>query len=75
MPSNYALRGTILEANTINYERFNNMNKDFDSDEWIVKIAISFPLKSGKLYTLEDYKVTKTGQRLQLVKYFLKFGE
>lgn len=69
------LRGIILEANTFNYESFNDMNKGFDPDEWLVKIAISFPLKSEKLCTLEDYNVTKIEQGHHLVKYFLKFGE
>lgn len=69
------LRGLILEANTFNYESFNNTNKVLDPAEWIVKIAISFPLKSEKLYTAEDYNGTKIEQGLHLVKYFLKFEE
>ena len=69
------LRGRILEANTIDYESFNNIEKDFDQHEWVVKIAISFPIKSEKLYSLEDYKAIKTEQALHLVKYFLKFGD
>ena len=30
------LRGKIVEANVINYEKFNTMDEDFDPDEWIV---------------------------------------
>jgi glycine cleavage system H protein len=69
------LRGKILEANKIDYDKFNSTDKDFDPDEWIVKIAISFPLVSEKLYTLEDYKSNNTERALHLIKYFLKFGE
>lgn len=69
------LRGQVLEANIIDYEKFNTTEKDFDPNEWIVKIAVSLPLKSEKLYTLEEYKSKNTERALHLVKYFLKFGD
>lgn len=69
------LRGKVLEANVIDYEKFNTTERDFDPDEWIAKIAISLPLKSEKLYTLEEYKSKNTERALHLVKYFLKFGD
>ena len=68
-------RGKVLEANAIDYPGFNSTDEDFDPDEWIVKIGINHPLKSEKLYTLDDYKSNNTEQSLHLVKYFLKFGE
>ena len=68
-------RGKVLEANAIDYPGFNLTDEDFDPDEWIVKIGINHPLKSEKLYTLDDYKSNNTEQSLHLVKYFLKFGE
>ena len=68
------LRGKVLEANTINYEKFNTADGDFSPDEWIVKIAISIPLISKKLYTMEDYVSTNNLRALYLVKYFLEFG-
>ena len=67
-------RGNILEANTFNYEKFNASDRDFNPDEWIVKIAISLPLISKQLYTLEDYISTNNLRALYLVKYFLEFG-
>ena len=67
------LRGKILEANTFNYEKFNVSDRDFNPDEWIVKIAISLPLISKQLYTLEDYISTNNLRALYLVKYFLEF--
>jgi glycine cleavage system H protein len=69
------LRGKIVEANVINYEKFNTMDEDFDPDEWIVKITISHPLISKKLYTLKDYMSNNNGRELHLVKYFLKFNQ
>jgi glycine cleavage system H protein len=66
------IRGKILEANTINYEKFNATDQDFDPEEWIVKIAISLPLISKKLYTLEDYISTNNWRAHYLVKYFLE---
>ena len=68
------LRGRVLEANTINYEKFNTADGDFSPDEWIVKIAISIPLISKKLYTMEDYISSNNLRALYLVKYFLEFG-
>jgi len=69
------VRGKVLEANVMDYEKFNTTEKDFDPSEWIVKIAVSMPLKSEKLYTLEEYKSKNTERALHLVKYFLKFGD
>jgi glycine cleavage system H protein len=69
------VRGKVIEANAIDYISFNNLEKDLDPSEWIVKIQISLPLKSEKLYTLEQYKASQTEGALHLVKYFLKFGE
>jgi glycine cleavage system H protein len=68
------VRGKVIEANTIDYTSFNSCDKDFDPEEWIVKIQISLPLKSEKLYTIEQYKENQTEGALHLVKYFLKFG-
>lgn len=68
------LRGKILEANVINYDQFNTLDKDLDENEWIVKIAISFPLKSENLYSLEEYKSNNTEQALHLVKYLTRFA-
>lgn len=69
------VRGKVIEANTIDYPSFNSWVKDFNPEEWIVKIQISLPLKAEKLYTLEQYKENQTEGALHLVKYFLKFGE
>jgi glycine cleavage system H protein len=67
-------RGKVLEANVIDVAKFTT-EKDFDPNEWIIKIAISLPLKSEKLYTLEEYKSKNTERALHLVKYFIKFGD
>jgi|GEM_PF-1484246 len=69
------LRGKVLEANVIDYQKFNTAEKDFDPNEWIVKISISLPLETEKLYSLEEYKSKNTERALHLVKYFLKFGD
>jgi glycine cleavage system H protein len=69
------VRGKVLEANTIDYSSFNRWEKDFDPEEWIVKIQISLPLKTKMLYTLEQYKTNQTQGAVHLVKYFLKSGE
>jgi glycine cleavage system H protein len=69
------VRGTVVAANTIDYTLFNNSDKDFDPQEWIVKIKISLPLKSERLFTLDQYKANQTQGALHMVKYFLKFGE
>jgi glycine cleavage system H protein len=69
------LRGTVVDANALDYESFNTCEKDFDPEEWIVRIEISLPLKSEKLYTLDQYKAIQTEGALHMVKYFLKFGE
>lgn len=69
------VRGKVIGANTIDYTLFNNWEKDLEPAEWIVKIQIYLPLKSEKLYTLEQYKANQTEGALHLVKYFLKFGE
>ncbi len=69
------LRGKVVEAEIIDYEKFNTTETDFDPNEWIVKIAVSTPLKSEKLYTLEEYKSKHTERAFHLVKYFLKFGD
>ena len=68
------IRGKVLEANTINYEKFNTADGDFNSDEWIIKIAIFLPLISKKLFTMEDYISRNNLRALYLVKYFLEFG-
>jgi glycine cleavage system H protein len=66
------LKGKVLEANIIDYDKFNATEADFDPNEWIVKIAVSLPLKLEKLYTQEVYKSKNTERALHLVKYFLK---
>jgi glycine cleavage system H protein len=68
------IRGKVLEANFTDYEKFNTIEGDFDPNEWIVKIAISLPLKSEKLYTLEEYKSENTLRAAHLIKYFVKVG-
>ena len=75
MQANNATEDKIVEANVINYEKFNNMDEDFDPDEWIVRITISQPLISKKLYTLKDYISNNNGCELHLVKYFSKFNQ
>lgn len=69
------IRGKVMEINTFDYEHLNNWDKDFDPDEWIVKIGIALPLRTEKLYTLEEYKKNQAEGALHLVKYFLRFGE
>jgi glycine cleavage system H protein len=69
------VRGKVIEANKIDYTSFNRWDKDFDPEEWIVRIQIALPLKTEKLYTLQQYKKNQTDGALHLVKYFLKFGE
>jgi glycine cleavage system H protein len=69
------VRGTVMVANSFDYELFNTCVKDLDPEEWIVKIKIAFPLKSEKLFTLDQYKANQTEGALHMVKYFLKFGE
>ena len=68
------VRGKVLEANMINYEKFNSTDGDFNPDEWLVKIAFSDPVRSKKLYTVEDYISTDNLRAFYLVKYFLEFG-
>lgn len=67
------VRRKVIEANTIDYTSFKSWEKYFDPEEWIVKIQISLPLKTEKLYTLEQYEENQTEGALRLVKYFLKF--
>jgi len=69
------IRGKVLQANGIDYVKFNMTERDFDPSEWIVKIGISLPFKSEKLYSLEEYKKKSTEHALHLIKYFLNFGE
>lgn len=69
------IRGKIVAANEINYTSFNKLDKDFDPEEWIVKIEIALPFRAEKLYTPEQYKKSQAEGALHLVKYFLRFGE
>ena len=69
------IRGKILEASTIDYVKFNNLERDFDPDEWIVKIDVVLPFRTEKLYSIEEYKKHQTEGALHLVKYFLRFGD
>ena len=69
------IRGKIIEANEINYTTFNRLDKDFDPEEWIVKVEIAHPFQAEKLYTLDQYRQNQTAGALHLVKYFLRFGE
>lgn len=69
------IRGKVIEASTIDYFGFNNLEKEFDPEEWIVKIEVALPLRTEKLYSLEEYKKHQTENALHLVKYFLRFGD
>lgn len=69
------VRGKVLEANSIDYVKFNDHDKDFDPEEWIIKIDVVLPLRAEKLYSLEEYKKHQTEGALHLVKYFLRFGD
>lgn len=66
------IRGTVLGANRIDYGKFNKYANDFDSEEWIVKIDVVLPLRSEKLYSLDEYKKHQTKGALHLIKYFLR---
>jgi glycine cleavage system H protein len=67
--------GKVIALNNIDYASFNDLTKDFDPQEWIVKLQISLPLKTGKLFTFEQYREHQTQGALHLVKYFLKSRE
>ena len=67
--------GKVIALNSIDYTSFNNLKKEFDPEEWIVKLQISLPLKTGKLFTFEQYREHQSQGALHLVKYFLKFRD
>ncbi len=69
------IRGKVLEANTIDYSEFNKLERDVDPEEWIVKIRLALPLRTEKIFTLEQYKKSQAEGALHLVKYFLRFGD
>jgi glycine cleavage system H protein len=64
--------GIVVEANTINYNTFNETTSDFDPSEWIVRIGLSRPLVSRQLHSLTDYRSQNQEPHMHLVKYFLR---
>ena len=69
------IRGKIVGVNDIDYATFNRLDKDFDAEEWIVKIEIAHPFQAEKLFTLDQYRQNQTKGALHLVKYFLHLGK